>query len=393
MRNLFSILLVLFFINCAGNANKSRNNKHRGKIYFTAQSQIVNDRFGISVNLNLPNSLFVFQKKDNQFEASYQLSIAILDSIEKQIQHFSWQESKSVTFFEETRSEAESIPTSHFFDVIPGKYSISILIEDLDSKYRWHKNIPLKDYKSDFISPILVNPDNINSQHSGYVGNIIPNKTEKINLEISFNFTELTRDSNIFIRSMNDGEIIHSDSIYIKKNSNTINYRMEISEYWMGDLELNFKYGKISEDLLLILPGRNSQYWKDINTTIRIMSYILTSTEIRELKELPKIDRIIFLKEYWKSLDPTPKTEQNEVMDEFFERVDYTASNFSEFGQGWQSDRGRVYILYGPPEHIEMTNQNNQGYKFEIWHYLSGKQFIFIDEGMFGNYRLYKEIN
>ena len=42
---------------------------------------------------------------------------------------------------------------------------------------------------------------------------------------------------------------------------------------------------------------------------------------------------------------------------------------------------------------VELANQNNQGYKYEIWHYPSGKQFIFIDEGMFGNFRLYREIN
>ena len=82
-------------------------------------------------------------------------------------------------------------------------------------------------------------------------------------------------------------------------------------------------------------------------------------------------------------MDPTPKTEQNEVMEEFFDRVEYTSSNFPELGPGWQSDRGRVYILYGPPEHVELANQNSQGYKYEIWHYPSGKQFILIINTMF----------
>ena len=67
------------------------------------------------------------QKNDEKFEANYQLSLAILDSNKNQIQHHSWQETKSVSFFEETRSEAESISTGHFFNVNSGKYSISIL--------------------------------------------------------------------------------------------------------------------------------------------------------------------------------------------------------------------------------------------------------------------------
>ena len=123
------------------------------------------------------------------------------------------------------------------------------------------------------------------------------------------------------------------------------------------------------------------------------MSYIFTSKEYRQVRELSKKEKIDFVKDYWKKLDPTPETELNEVMDEFFQRIEFSSSNFSELGPGWQSDRGRVYIIFGPPEHIEMTNQNNQGYKYIIWHYPSGKQFIFIDEGMFGNYQLFREIN
>ena len=123
------------------------------------------------------------------------------------------------------------------------------------------------------------------------------------------------------------------------------------------------------------------------------MSYILTAKEIRELKDLSKNEKIVFIKNYWKTMDPTPATEKNELMNEFFDRVQYSSNNFAEFGPGWQSDRGRIFILYGPPEHVEISNQNNQGYKYEIWHYPSGKQFIFLDEGMFGNYRLYREVN
>ena len=123
------------------------------------------------------------------------------------------------------------------------------------------------------------------------------------------------------------------------------------------------------------------------------MSYIFTSKEYRQVRNLSKKEKVAFVKDYWEKLDPTPETELNEVMDEFFQRIEFSSTNFSELGPGWQSDRGRVYIIFGPPEHIEMTNQNNQGYKYIIWHYPLGKQFIFIDEGMFGNYRLFREIN
>ena len=59
-------------------------------------------------------------------------------------------------------------------------------------------------------------------------------------------------------------------------------------------------------------------------------------------------EKVEYIKNYWKLMDPTPDTQKNEVMDEFFSRVDYVSLNFSEIGPGWQSDRGRTYIIYGP---------------------------------------------
>ena len=123
------------------------------------------------------------------------------------------------------------------------------------------------------------------------------------------------------------------------------------------------------------------------------MGYIFTSSEYRKVQKLSKKEKITFVKNYWEELDPTPNTEINEIMNEFFSRIEFTNLNFSELGPGWQSDRGRIYIIFGQPQHIEISNENNQGYKYIIWHYPSGKQFIFIDECLFGNYRLFREIN
>ena len=44
-------------------------------------------------------------------------------------------------------------------------------------------------------------------------------------------------------------------------------------------------------------------------------------------------------------------------------------------------------------EQIEKIQKNAEGYSYEIWYYTDGKKFVFIDEGLFGNYRLLREIN
>ncbi|MCU0452361.1 MAG: GWxTD domain-containing protein [Bacteroidetes bacterium] len=59
--------------------------------------------------------------------------------------------------------------------------------------------------------------------------------------------------------------------------------------------------------------------------------------------------------------------------------------------EGWQSDRGRVYLLYGDPDDIERVPSNEDTKPYEIWYYNqieSGVQFIFIDRTGFGEYIL-----
>ena len=363
MRNKFFILicLIILFWNCVGLSKRNINEKQNNQIHYQAFPQINgNDEYGIQVNLSLPNSLFVFQKINDQFIAKYQISIAILDSTGQRINHFSWQGENTESYFEDTRNINNSISSGYFFKIIPGKYSISILIEDLDSKYRWLKEISLKKFQSEFISPIFVIPNKNSGNINNYAGNIIPDKTEKIFINISHNFEKLSNQSFIKIKATNDNEIVLTDSILIDQQSNTIKYPILISEYWLGELILEFKYNSFIEKLNLKLPRNISQYWKDIGTTIQIMSYIFTSKEYRQVRTLSKKEKVEFVKDYWKKLDPTPETEINEVMDEFFQRIEFSSSNFSELGPGWQSDRGHVYIIFGPPEQkLETLNFND----------------------------------
>ena len=387
---IYIISLLLFVLNCASNNQIQRKN-YQKKIEYKAIPKISKEgKFGVNVLLNLPNSLFVFQKTKNNFEANYQISISVLDSTKKQIEYYSWKEKKNVEYFDETRAEAKSISTEHFFELVPNKYMFSILIEDLVSKYRWQKKLKLKDYSEEFLSVLLISDSHRKEEFSG---EYISEKTERIKLKISHNFLSFNKDSLLYIKVINKNEVVLIDSIEVKTTPDIFDHDIEVSEYWVDELDINLNYKNISENLKLNLFKNNSLYWNDINNTIQIMSYILSSSDIQKLKDFSKSEKVEYIKNYWKLMDPTPDTQKNEVMDEFFSRVDYVSLNFSEIGPGWQSDRGRTYIIYGPPEHIEITNQNNQGYIFETWHYNSGKQFIFIDEGMFGNYRLYREIN
>ena len=67
-------------------------------------------------------------------------------------------------------------------------------------------------------------------------------------------------------------------------------------------------------------------------------------------------DRERFIEEFWKRRDPTPDTVENEFKEEHYRRIAYANMHFGwQKVQGWETDRGRIYILYGPPNSIKVS--------------------------------------
>jgi len=76
---------------------------------------------------------------------------------------------------------------------------------------------------------------------------------------------------------------------------------------------------------------------------------IMTKEEKEIFNHLPdKESRGEFIEEFWAKRDPDPDTEVNEFKQEFLKRIDYANKYFKEGIPGWKTDRGRIYIIFGP---------------------------------------------
>ncbi len=120
------------------------------------------------------------------------------------------------------------------------------------------------------------------------------------------------------------------------------------------------------------------------------MLYITSRDRINELLKIEdqqkKYDRFM---EFWKSKDPTPETEENELMDEYYSRVEYANEHFATYQEGWKTDMGMVFIILGPPNNVERRPFNYNSPAYEIWEYYAlNRSFIFVDYTGFGDYRL-----
>lgn len=122
--------------------------------------------------------------------------------------------------------------------------------------------------------------------------------------------------------------------------------------------------------------------------------YILSDNfkeKFEQLKDFEAQKKYYFT--FWKSMDTRPETPFNEAKKEYFDKVQYADKNLkSDLRQGWETDRGRVYISLGKPSEIERFPFEANTRAYEIWRYDNiegGVEFVFVDisnDG--GNYEL-----
>jgi GWxTD domain-containing protein len=116
--------------------------------------------------------------------------------------------------------------------------------------------------------------------------------------------------------------------------------------------------------------------------------YIISDEERSAFLQLQtNEEREQFIEAFWQRRDPTPDTVENEFKEEHYRRIAYANERFSSGIPGWRTDRGRIYIMWGPPDEIESHSAGStynrpmsegggqtQVYGFDDWtyHYMEG---------------------
>ena len=90
----------------------------------------------------------------------------------------------------------------------------------------------------------------------------------------------------------------------------------------------------------------SSTYKKWLNQDV---VYIITPEEKAAFKQLSNDEeRDQFIEQFWLRRDPTPDTPENEYKEEHYRRIAYANEHFAAGIPGWKTDRGRIYIIWGP---------------------------------------------
>ena len=149
----------------------------------------------------------------------------------------------------------------------------------------------------------------------------------------------------------------------------------------------------------------SGSYKKWLDEDVR---WIITDEERSAFRQLSNDEeRDQFIEAFWQRRDPTPDTIENEFKEEHYRRIAYANEHFAAGIPGWKTDRGRMYIMYGPADEIESHPSggtyerpmeegggSTSTYPFEDWRYRYidgiGQEIIieFVDTCMCGDYHM-----
>ncbi len=136
--------------------------------------------------------------------------------------------------------------------------------------------------------------------------------------------------------------------------------------------------------------------------------YIITNEERQSFKKFSTDEeREQFIESFWERRNPNPGSPENEFKEEYYRRIAYANEHYASGIPGWKSDRGRLYIMYGPPDEIEShpsggtyVRPPEEGggqtstYPFEKWRYRyidgigTNVELEFVDPTMTGEFHL-----
>lgn len=146
-------------------------------------------------------------------------------------------------------------------------------------------------------------------------------------------------------------------------------------------------------------------YKKWLNQDVR---WIITDDERKAFMQLSNNEeRDQFIEAFWQRRNPNPDSEDNEFKDEHYRRIEYANEHYAAGKPGWMTDRGRIYIVYGPADEVESHPSGGSyerpmeegggetsTYPFEQWRYRYiegiGQEVIieFVDTCMCGDYHM-----
>lgn len=409
MKRLFPLFLLLLTAPLLRSQHVDRD-----KIFFDALSFAASsaDSAQLDLYLAVPYAALTFARLDGKYTAVYHAHMILRQGDEIRYDSV-FVRTVSTSSYDISSGK---IPSFDFFQqrltIAPGSYKASV--ELLDTKSNLVSNaqstITVPNYSTPSFalsSPMLVGK--IREDSTGYV--IVPmlndnvtlqpdgyflffetyNRTDGTDFDVTARYSLTTGDSVSslsFNKTIPEGasqQWIHLPSAGLARGTYTVDVSVAAHDAPSTILASTQRTVRFSEtsDGMPISGG-------ELDERITQLRYVAAQSSIDDIRDAGEYsERRKKYAEFWERLDPTPGTPTNEAMVEYYRRIDYANKNFRSYAAGWLTDKGRVYVIYGPPDNIATDNFRTDGRTVEIWQYYSRNlRLSFVDDSGFGDFRL-----
>ncbi|MFZ5517376.1 MAG: GWxTD domain-containing protein [Candidatus Zhuqueibacterota bacterium] len=365
----------------------------------------------VDVYVSFANDILQFVKeRQGSYSASYDLFVSIFDEKGNHIRELSARDKIDATTFEETNKQVLDNKHRLSFELVPGKYKLTLDLTDYDTQKSLHrdKQMDIKSFDGKHVSMSeIIFADKVSEDSLKRTVDIVPN--------LDRNFTNPKSAFWAYFEiysQQRDDEIKVSYAIFdvaeqaIFREEKSVTGTTGIAPVLLDLSSLVKVPGRYS---IMVQVGSGekqttarakfSANWSNfeitrlnINTAILALNEYIPEKEIKFLEQGSDSTKEEWFRQYWKQRDPTPSTEENELQEEFFRRVDFTNNYFTVNAldkEGWRTDRGNIYLKYGPPTDVERHLDELNLPPYEIWFYDNlDRTFVFEDKSGIGDFQL-----
>ena len=354
--------------------------------------------------LSLSNSTLRFRRDPPDFVARYRVAVTVGDSLSP-VAALDETEEVRVGTFRETSRRDESVVFQGYLKLMPGQYPTRIEVRDLASAagFVFNTFIHVPRFGDSFVTPPVVVYRAEPRTRRADPPSLIINPRATIDFEEGQSqfYVESSSGSTqpVVIDVLEEGQVISTDTLAFRPDSGTLRVAsgdLDVTRYPAGALTLRISHPDVvpTDSTALIVAFVPDWVAPDYDTAIGYLRYAGTPAQLDSLVNARPGERAHLLHTFWDRRDDVPETPENEFFERYFRRIRDANDRFGEATTaGWLTDRGSVYIVFGPPDQVLRHLEAGQGpQRSQVWLYNESLEtelrLVFFDPTATGAYSL-----
>ncbi len=380
----------------------------------------------LDVYTKVSHALLNFTNVQSGYQAKYQVSLDVYRVDEKGrqqsfIANRVWDRTIPVREYAATVSDQLTDRTTQSLDLAAGRYLLQFRLEDGTTRRSYSQEVTtvvrdmagplalsdlilIDDFNAttNTISPTVANRISTDDEGVQVFYEIYSDKKQDVRVtrEVTRAQSRSAVRTALGLRDSPNGDVAYTNvaPTTLRAGRNPFVVTLPVSGLTTGDYTLRVRLEKADGSAVAEATKKVEATWQgltqhiaNLDQAIAQMRHVAKDRDIKYIREGgTEQERLKRFQDFWKRLDPTPGTERNERMEEYYFRVAYANESYGRsILPGWETDRGLVMIRFGEPDIVERHPFNFNTKPYEEWIYTRiGRRFVFIDETGMGDYRL-----